>query len=364
MWFVDLMLVLPSFLIIAILSPTFRGTDVAGLRRAARRVPLDDHGPGGARHDDLAARARVRLGRAVHGRPAHRIILRHILPNIASFLIVDATINVGAAVITEIGAVLLRLRRPAAGRLARHPDRRRHRVGDDLSVAVLLRRRAAGRVRPGGQPGRRRAARRPRPDLGGPVNGEPPPDLRPTAEDLAVTFPGRPAPCAPCAGSTTAAARRGARHRRRVGLGQVRHRARRPRAAAAHRHRPGLDAARRRGTGRPRRQARSRVRGNRIAMVFQDPLSPSPPSTRSASRSPRPCASTSDVTGQRRPRAAVELLDSSASRTPPSAPTLPARVLGRHAAARDDRHGDRQRPRRHPRRRADHRAGRDDRYLG
>jgi len=33
-------------------------------------------------------------------RPA-RIIVRHVLPNIASFLIIDATIQAGAAVITE-----------------------------------------------------------------------------------------------------------------------------------------------------------------------------------------------------------------------------------------------------------------------
>jgi peptide/nickel transport system permease protein len=37
------------------------------------------------------------------GVPAHRIIFRHILPNISSLLIVDATINVSTAVIAETG---------------------------------------------------------------------------------------------------------------------------------------------------------------------------------------------------------------------------------------------------------------------
>jgi peptide/nickel transport system permease protein len=37
------------------------------------------------------------------GVPAPRIIVRHILPNISSLLIVDATINVSAAVIAETG---------------------------------------------------------------------------------------------------------------------------------------------------------------------------------------------------------------------------------------------------------------------
>jgi peptide/nickel transport system permease protein len=35
------------------------------------------------------------------GVPARKIIFRHILPNMASFLIIDATISVGAAVIAE-----------------------------------------------------------------------------------------------------------------------------------------------------------------------------------------------------------------------------------------------------------------------
>jgi peptide/nickel transport system permease protein len=37
------------------------------------------------------------------GVPGWRIILRHVLPNISSLLIIDATINVSAAIISETG---------------------------------------------------------------------------------------------------------------------------------------------------------------------------------------------------------------------------------------------------------------------
>jgi peptide/nickel transport system permease protein len=37
------------------------------------------------------------------GVPARKIIIRHILPNMSSLLIVDATVNVGLAVIGEAG---------------------------------------------------------------------------------------------------------------------------------------------------------------------------------------------------------------------------------------------------------------------
>ena len=60
MWLVDLLLVLPAFLIIAILSPTFRGSTWLIFVAAARRVSVDDHRADRARHDAVAARARVR----------------------------------------------------------------------------------------------------------------------------------------------------------------------------------------------------------------------------------------------------------------------------------------------------------------
>jgi peptide/nickel transport system permease protein len=101
MWGVDLLLVLPSFLIIAILSPAFRSGSwlifvfllsaflwmVTG--RIVRGMTLS-----------LREREYVLAARYI-GVPSHRIILRHILPNISSLLIIDATINVSAAIISE-----------------------------------------------------------------------------------------------------------------------------------------------------------------------------------------------------------------------------------------------------------------------
>jgi glutathione transport system permease protein len=103
MWFVDLLLVLPSFLIIAILSPTFKGKTwlvfvvllAAFLWMVTARIVR-------GMTISLANREYVLAARFM-GVPAHRIIFRHILPNISSLLIVDATINVSAAIIGETG---------------------------------------------------------------------------------------------------------------------------------------------------------------------------------------------------------------------------------------------------------------------
>jgi peptide/nickel transport system permease protein len=103
MWFVDLLLVLPAFLIIAILSPTFRGKTwlvfvillAAFLWMVTARI---------VRGMTISLREREYVLAARYmGVPAHKIIFRHVLPNISSLLIVDATINVSAAVISETG---------------------------------------------------------------------------------------------------------------------------------------------------------------------------------------------------------------------------------------------------------------------
>jgi peptide/nickel transport system permease protein len=103
MWFVDLLLVLPAFLIIAILSPTFRGKTwlvfvillAAFLWMVTARI---------VRGMTISLREREYVLAARYmGVPSHNIIFRHILPNISSLLIVDATINVSAAVISETG---------------------------------------------------------------------------------------------------------------------------------------------------------------------------------------------------------------------------------------------------------------------
>ncbi|MFL5846207.1 MAG: ABC transporter permease [Solirubrobacteraceae bacterium] len=103
MWFVDLLLVLPSFLIIAILSPTFRGKTwlvfvillAAFLWMLTARI---------VRGLTISLREREYVLAARYmGVSTPRIIFRHILPNISSLLIVDATINVSAAIISEAG---------------------------------------------------------------------------------------------------------------------------------------------------------------------------------------------------------------------------------------------------------------------
>lgn len=101
MFLVDLMLVLPSFLVITIVSPRLKGTGwiafVALLAlfnwmitaRVVRSMTIS-----------LKAREFVLAAQFMGVRPA-RVILRHILPNVASFLIIDATIAVGGAVMSE-----------------------------------------------------------------------------------------------------------------------------------------------------------------------------------------------------------------------------------------------------------------------
>lgn len=103
MWWVDLLLVIPSFLIVAILSPTFRGKTwlvlvlvlAAFLWMITARI---------VRGMTISLREREYVLAARYmGVPDRTIILRHILPNVSSLLIVDATINVSAAIIAETG---------------------------------------------------------------------------------------------------------------------------------------------------------------------------------------------------------------------------------------------------------------------
>ena len=103
MWVIDLLLVLPAFLIIAILSPWFRGKTwmlfVVLLAvfswmitaRVVRGLALS-----------LREREFVQAARFM-GVPGPVIVFRHLLPNMASLLIVDATINVALAIIAETG---------------------------------------------------------------------------------------------------------------------------------------------------------------------------------------------------------------------------------------------------------------------
>ena len=100
-WLIDLMLVVPSFLVIAILSPLYEGKTwllyivlIAAFSwmitgRMVRGMTIS-----------VANRDYVRAARYM-GLPGRTIILRHVLPNIASLLLIDAALGVNSAVMTE-----------------------------------------------------------------------------------------------------------------------------------------------------------------------------------------------------------------------------------------------------------------------
>lgn len=100
---IDLMLVLPAFLIIAVLSPVFHGRTwlifvvlLAAFQwmvaaRVIRGMTLS-----------MKEREFVYAARFM-GVPNWKIIFRHILPNMSSFLIIDATINVSSLILAEVG---------------------------------------------------------------------------------------------------------------------------------------------------------------------------------------------------------------------------------------------------------------------
>jgi peptide/nickel transport system permease protein len=103
MWLVDLLLALPAFLVIAILSPAFRGDTwlvfVLLLALFAWMITARI-----VRGMTLSLRERefVKAARFM-GVPPWRIIFRHIVPNMSSLLIIDATITVGTAILAETG---------------------------------------------------------------------------------------------------------------------------------------------------------------------------------------------------------------------------------------------------------------------
>jgi peptide/nickel transport system permease protein len=99
---IDLLLILPGFLIIAVLSPLFRGKTwlifvvlLAVFQwmltaRVVRGLTLS-----------LKEREFVKAARFM-GVGRWKIIFRHILPNMASFLIIDATLNVSGLILAEV----------------------------------------------------------------------------------------------------------------------------------------------------------------------------------------------------------------------------------------------------------------------
>jgi peptide/nickel transport system permease protein len=103
MWVVDLLLVLPSFLIIAVISPALRGGSwflFVGLlavfawmitARILRGMTLT-----------LREREFVKAAKFM-GAPPATIIRKHILPNMASLMIIDVTLTVGGTILLETG---------------------------------------------------------------------------------------------------------------------------------------------------------------------------------------------------------------------------------------------------------------------
>ncbi len=108
MWLVDLLLVVPSFILIAITTPrTKNSANIALLivllasfswmisSRMVRGLTMS-----------LREREYVQAARYM-GVPNARIIARHILPNVASILIIDTALNVGMAILAETGLSFL-----------------------------------------------------------------------------------------------------------------------------------------------------------------------------------------------------------------------------------------------------------------
>jgi peptide/nickel transport system permease protein len=108
MWFVDLLLVVPSFILIAIVTPRIhQGSSVIALivllsvfgwmisSRMVRGMTIS-----------LREREFVQAARYM-GVSNWRIIVRHILPNVASILIIDTALNVGVAILAETGLSFL-----------------------------------------------------------------------------------------------------------------------------------------------------------------------------------------------------------------------------------------------------------------
>ena len=106
MWIVDLMLVVPSFLLITIVVQRTKG-DIVWLivllavfswmisSRIVRGMTMS------LRDREFVSAARYM------GVSSWRIIVRHILPNVASIIIIDTALNVGVAILAETGLSFL-----------------------------------------------------------------------------------------------------------------------------------------------------------------------------------------------------------------------------------------------------------------
>lgn len=104
MWVVDLLLVVPSFILIAIVTPRTKGSGNIALlilllaafswmvsARLVRGLTMS-----------LREREFIRAARYM-GVTSRRIIVEHIVPNVASILIIDTALNVAVAILAETG---------------------------------------------------------------------------------------------------------------------------------------------------------------------------------------------------------------------------------------------------------------------
>lgn len=100
-WLIDLLLVIPGFFLLVLLSPAFKSLSwlalvvflvLFGWMVLARVI----------RGQTMSLREReyVKAARFM-GVPGFTIVRRHIIPNVASLLIIDATLGIGAAILSE-----------------------------------------------------------------------------------------------------------------------------------------------------------------------------------------------------------------------------------------------------------------------
>ncbi|MDP9866320.1 MULTISPECIES: ABC transporter permease [Streptosporangium] len=100
-WLTDLMLVLPAFLILAIMSPLFaEGQWLLFVLVLALFLWMVTSKIVRSMTISLKEREFIQAARFM-GVPPVRIIFRHVIPNMSSLLAVDATLNVSAAILTE-----------------------------------------------------------------------------------------------------------------------------------------------------------------------------------------------------------------------------------------------------------------------
>ncbi|MGW4637001.1 ABC transporter permease [Sphaerisporangium sp. NPDC004334] len=101
MWVADLLLVLPAFLVLAVMSPLFAGGRwMLFVVMLALFLWMVTSKIVRGMTQTIKEREYVKAARFM-GVPPRTIIFRHVMPNLASLLIVDATLNVSAAILTE-----------------------------------------------------------------------------------------------------------------------------------------------------------------------------------------------------------------------------------------------------------------------